>query len=176
MLLKPPKTFGLVLNISLRMADAVRVSDMLKEELVPFVCRFDEEDLFYLNDLVDSNGKRTAALGNWQPQEVSPSLREILPKAMRIVTEYGDVDGDWYFCFVTDRYKANDEKQLQIALQLNGSNWGGLAKVMVITLGNSFDFKEYERICKEYECHYVHLRTPEGLGKILMDWTGMEEL
>lgn len=186
MLFRSPKFVSLILNVSLRTIEGRKIADGVKSELIDFVNTFEEEDQLYLSsdptlhcyynrhDIVETNGKRVAAIGNWHPKEmVSQShLRLEIHKAFQAVGANGDIDGDWYICLITDRYKQHDEIPLMQMLNQNSNIWGEV-KLIVITIGDHYDFKEYEQVCNE--CKYTHLSTPTGIKSTLIEQTEEKE-
>lgn len=181
MLFGPPKIIGLVLNLSLRNVNGRRFADTVKKELVDFSTTLEDEDQLYLStkdtpqyrkeDIVELNGKRVATIGNWQPQEIAPKLNIELQKALHAVTKHGDIDGEWYLCFITDRYRQNDNSHLSHVLEKNNQIWGE-AKMLVITLGEHYDFKEFKEVCGRHNCRYHHMIEPTGIKNILTEWMG----
>jgi hypothetical protein len=184
MLFKPPRTVGLILNISLRMIDGLKLADIVRTELVDFANALDAEDQLYLNmkanteynrdDIAESSGRRVALVGNWKPTEVSPKLQLEFKKAMHAVSFHGDMDGEWYVCYITDRYIKNDEAHLSQILDQSNQLWGETHKSIVITIGDHYHFNEHETACSKNSCKYIHLSSPVGIKNELCGWMGLE--
>jgi hypothetical protein len=184
MLFRPSNIFGLTLNVSLRIVNGRKVADAVKDELVEFVTTFEDEDQLYLStntsinydrrDIVETHGERIAMIGNWRPTEVAPALLVELRKTLHAVTTCGDIDGKWYACLITDRYKQHDENYLSQILTRSSPIWGD-ATTMVITIGDHYDFKEYESTCNIRGCEFIHLSTPSGIKSVLCEWTKLEK-
>jgi hypothetical protein len=176
--------FGLVLDVSLRRSDYGKMTgSLVRDELISFVNQLEDEDKFYLctnpykeyrqNDLAETIGRMVSLIGNWSPQEISNRLTEDLRSTLYAVTENGDLDGNWYFCLVTDRYIQGNDSLLSQILDLNKSVWGN-AHVGIFTIGNHYHFKEYQEVAKTANARYKHLASAVGLREELKRW--LEEI
>lgn len=170
-----PRTFGLVLDLSNRQYNGIRIVDTIKNELVQFIINtdyFNENDSLYLYQseqiqILRDQGNQVATLSNFD--NYSFNLNHALQQTLYIVAAE-ELDVEKNVCLITDRFGSGQQGVLQSLFEINEKDKFD-CRFYIIGIGDRYRRILLNDICKSH-ANFAALDSPDQLTKTFQDWFG----
>lgn len=167
------KSIAVLLDIAPFLFKGKRSVDIVKKQLIQFVKKLDEEDLFYLynpGDLypLDNLGDRVGVIGNYDTDGYSMSDLTTGIKQTYYILAQQDEDSQRTICYITNRFSNKETISLKKLLNLSRT-LGDLIEpcnILIFAIGENCDKELLTDICKE-KANIVFCSDPNDLNQNL---------
>lgn len=171
------RSIAVLLDVAPFAFNGKRSVDIVKKQLIQFVRRFDEEDLFYLYNPGDSSpldnlGDRVGVIGNYDTDGYKIQDLTSAMKQTYYILAAQDEDSHRTICYITNRFSDKEVSSLKKMLNLDRSlgHFDEPCNILILGIGIQPNNKEtLIGLCKD-KADVVFISDPNDLNQELQSY------